>query len=439
MAYNDSPPPYSEALEQSILGAVLTDTRALDKAMALNLEERDFYLERHKVVWRAISALQAASITVDMMSVHEQIHSTYGNEQWISVSGNGISIDLVKFTQAADDIRIAHNIVLHAETLRNYRIRREIAEFSVKTLQSIGQPDSNALDALQTLEQDVFHVSSLRFRRKQPTMRETAASAWKLVEKRFNGEFNGVRTGLKTLDRRIDGGLENGRFYVMGARPGVGKSTLAGVIARNVSLEQDAHVVIATYEMTKEQYMLRLATSLAKDDWRHLTPAGLGAFAEHVQTLANAKMLILDDSAATPLELRSQIETLKRTHGTALLVVDYIQLIPPNIRNARKDIEIGEISHALKALAKKCDIPVLAISSLNRKLEERTDQRPRLSDFRESGDIESDADVVLGLFREDEHPATMSIRILKNRDGCMDDMRLGYNPEYYILNDIDSW
>jgi replicative DNA helicase len=424
-------------LEQSILGAALSDVRVLTKLVGLNVAEEDFYLEKNRIVWRCMKSLYDANIAVDVMTVSEQLHTHIGNEKWSGASGSGISGDMIQLLHSADDVRIAYNIPLHAETLRNYRIKRDIATLAANTLQTIGAHDFNAAEALQTLEADVFSVSSLRFRRAQPTMRETMNSAMKLVEKRYKGEFNGVKTGIKSLDIRLDGGLENGRLYVIGARPGVGKSTFAGQIAHNVAVQQRQHVVIATYEMTKEQYALRLATNMAREDWRNLTAPGLERISVVMEELANTGMTIMDDSTMTPLELRSQMETLKNVQGAALLIVDYIQFMPPNVKNARKDIEIGDIARSLKNIAKKCDIPVVAISSFNRDLERRSNKRPQMSDFKESGDIESDADVIIGLWQNEEFPNTLDASILKNRDGIIDDVRLVHEGEFYTVRAID--
>lgn len=411
---------------------------ALQRCIAESVTEEDFYLETMRILWTALSWFSANSIPVDLVAIAEHLKSI------------GLAFppsELADISTRVENIFI-RNIDLHIATLKSYTKKRRLNDFANNLTQNIEsylkEPDA----AVMELQTQVTQLTIANGRKKRRSSMEIAESALKLLHNRISGVFNGVHTGIKSLDRLLDGGLTNGSLTVIGARPGVGKSVLCAQIAANVGIQQKKNVVVASYEMKSEAYIWRIASGRTSENWKYPTETSIPILTNAIAEISRSGVQVWDDSTMNAVQMQIELEQLRQVQPLDLLIVDFIQRMPAHVRYAnRKDLEIGEISMKLKDIAMKFDIPVLAVSSLNRKTEERQNKRPLLSDLRESGSIESDADVVLGLYRPDEEKidgttkpsdTLIEINVLKARDGAAGTITLGFNGEFSQVWDIDT-
>jgi len=409
---------------------------ALNRCVAGAVDENDFALETMRILWRAVVWFHANSLPIDPVGLSEQLKNT------------GVPMlksDLAQLITDTGDVFI-RNIDLHITTLKEYTQKRRMSDFAANLVQNIDQYLKTPSDALATLQTQVTELAIATGRKKRRSTMEIAESALQLLDERIKGVFNGVKTGIQSLDRVLDGGLTNGTLTVIGARPGMGKSVLCSQIATNVGIVQKKNVVVVSYEMKAESYFWRMACSLASENWKYPTQESIPKLMQGMADMARGCVQVWDDSTMNAVQLQVELEQQRHIQPVDLLIVDFIQRMPTHARYAnRKDLEIGEISTKLKDISMKLNIPVVAISSLNRKTEERQNKRPLLSDLRESGSIESDADMVLGLYRPDEDTidgkqkpsdTLIEINILKAREGAAAEITLGFNGEYSQVWDI---
>ena len=411
---------------------------ALNRCVAESVDENDFGLETMRILWRALAWFHANSLPVDLVALTEQIKS----------AGVPIPASEVARIETDVDYNFPRNIDLHITTLKEYTQKRRLSDFAANLTQNIESYLKTPSDALATLQTQVTELTIATGRKKRRSTMEIAESALQLLDERIKGVFNGVKTGIQSLDRVLDGGLQNGTLTVIGARPGMGKSVLCSQIATNVGIVQKKNVVVVSYEMKAESYFWRMACSLASENWKYPTQESIPKLTKGMADMARGRVQVWDDSTMNAVQLQVELEQQKHTQPVDLLIVDFIQRMPTHARYAnRKDLEIGEISTKLKDIAMKLNIPVVAISSLNRKTEERQNKRPLLSDLRESGSIESDADMVLGLYRPDEDTVDgkqkpsdtlIEINILKAREGAAAEITLGFNGEYSQVWDLGT-
>ena len=430
-------PPHSIEAEQSVLGGLLLDNSAWDRAGDL-LTDSDFYRFEHRYIYAAIGALVNATKPADVITVFEQLQSLGKAEE----CGG-----LVYLNALAQSVPSAANLRRYAEIVRERAVLRKLVAASDEIATSAFNPQGRQVSQiLDEAEGMIFRIGEEGSRSKQGFMSMDALVVQlldRVTELHENGaqDVTGVRTGYFDLDR-MTAGFQPGDLIVLAARPSMGKTSLALNIAEHVAIVEGLPVVIFSMEMGAAQLALRLVGSLGRIDQQHLRTGRLGddewgRLSEAVEKLGKVTMFIDESPALTPSEVRARARRQARQCGKlGLIVVDYLQLMSGSVSTSDENRAtiIGEISGGLKALAKELQCPVIALSQLNRNLETRTDKRPMMSDLRESGSIEQDADVIAMIYRDDyytkeacKEPGVAEIIIGKQRNGPTGTVKLFFN------------
>ncbi|MET0335595.1 MAG: replicative DNA helicase, partial [Rhizobacter sp.] len=397
-------PPHSIEAEQSVLGGLLIDNSAWDRAGDL-LNDSDFYRHEHQLIYGAIGGLINQSKPADVITVFEQLQSLGKAE---ACGG------LVYLNALAQGVPSAANLRRYAEIVRERAVLRKLVaasdEIATAAFNPQGRPVPQILDEA---ESKIFKIGEEGSRSRQGFISMDTLVVQlidRVNELHENGaeEVTGVRTGFYDMDK-MTAGLQPGDLIVLAARPSMGKTAFALNIAENVAVNEGLPVVVFSMEMGAAQLALRMVGSLGRIDQGHLRTGKLqddewGRLSEAVEKLGKAAVFIDEGSALSPSELRARARRQARQCGQlGLIVVDYLQLMSGSGGGSEENraTVIGEISRGLKSLAKELKCPVIALSQLNRSVETRTDKRPMMSDLRESGAIEQDADVIMFIYRDD--------------------------------------
>lgn len=441
----DAPPQNLDA-EASLLGSLLIDSDAFVK-IGDSLQPEDFYDDRHRLIFDAISALNNAHKPVDILTLSEQLKSK-GNLD--SVGGAGYLTELTNFVPSAA------NVENYAQIVAEKSIRRRLIKAS-KDIAKIG------LDEAKTVQELIEETETRLFEVNQRHIRQNVASLESVLEDSFErlddlhrnqGRLRGVSTGLHDLDKLI-AGLQPSDLIIVAARPSMGKSALMLNMALNIATheKEKGSVLIFSLEMGKEQLADRLlAAEAAVDAWKLRTGEGLSdedfeRLSSAMGELAEAQIFIDDTSGMTVSDLRTRARRVHNEHPLAVIIVDYLQLMSGGSRFsavANRVQEISEISRNLKILARELDVPILAASQLSRSVEARTPQIPQLADLRESGAIEQDADIVMFIYREDFYnPDTdrqniTDLLIKKHRNGPTGKVELYFDMQHQKYRDLDT-
>lgn len=427
-------PPHSIEAEQSVLGGLLLDNGAWDRAGDL-LTDGDFYRYEHKTIYAAIGALINASKPADVITVFEQMQSLGKAEE----CGG-----LAYLNALAQSVPSAANLRRYAEIVRERAILRKLIaasdDIATKAFNPQGTPVSQILDEA---EGQIFKIGEEGSRQKagfQSMDKLVMQLIDRVTELAENGaeDVTGVRSGFYDLDK-MTAGLQPGDLIVLAARPSMGKTAFALNIGEHVAVNEGLPVVVFSMEMGASQLALRMVGSLGRIDQQHLRTGALrddewGRLTEAVDRLSKASVFIDETPALNPSELRARARRQARQCGRlGLIVIDYLQLMSGSGGNEEnRATVIGEISRGLKALAKELHCPVIALSQLNRSVETRTDKRPMMSDLRESGAIEQDADVIMFIYRdeyynkESKEPGVAEIIIAKQRNGPVGTVKLAF-------------
>jgi replicative DNA helicase len=428
-------PPHSIEAEQSVLGGLLLDNGAWDRAGDL-LTDSDFYRFEHRLIYAAIGALINASKPADVITVFEQLQSLGKAEE---CGGLKYLNDL------AQSVPSAANLRRYAEIVRERAILRKLIaasdDIATKAFNPQGTPVSQILDEA---EGTIFKIGEEGSRQKQGFQgMDTLVMQLidRVTELYENGaeEVTGVRTGFYDMDR-MTAGLQPGDLIILAARPSMGKTAFALNIAEHVAVNEGLPVVVFSMEMGAAQLALRLVGSLGRIDQQHLRTGKLSddewsRLSEATEKLSKASVFIDETPALNPSELRARARRQARQCGRlGLIVIDYLQLMSgsSSANEENRATVIGEISRGLKALAKELQCPVIALSQLNRSVETRTDKRPMMSDLRESGAIEQDADVIMFIYRDEyynkdsKEPGVAEIIIGKQRNGPVGTVKLTF-------------
>ncbi len=427
-------PPHSVEAEQSVLGGLLLDNGAWDRAGDL-LRAGDFYRYEHKAIYAAIGALVNASKPADVITVFEQLQS-FGKAEECG--------GLAYLNALAQSVPSAANLRRYAEIVRERAILRKLIEASDEIATNAFNPQGRAVSQiLDEAEGRIFKIGEEGSRTKQgfQSMQDLAVALIdRVTELHENGaeEVTGVRTGFIDMDR-MTAGLQPGDLIVLAARPSMGKTAFALNMAEHVAVQEGLPVVVFSMEMGASQLALRMVGSLGRIDQQRLRTGALrddewGRLSEAVERISKTNLYIDETPALNSAELRARSRRQARQCGKlGLIVVDYLQLMSGSSSNEEnRATEIGEISRGLKALAKELQCPVLALSQLNRSVESRNDKRPMMSDLRESGAIEQDADVIMFIYRDDyynkdsKEPGVAEIIIGKQRNGPVGMVRLTF-------------
>jgi replicative DNA helicase len=417
-------PPSDVEAERAVLGCLLLDAEAVHTVRDV-LRPEDFYAERHQHLYRAAVSLADRGEPIDMLTLPDQLERGPGVGR---AGGMDYIAELTLVVPSAASVKHYADIVTeHAQRRRLISAGGEISRIGF----DLGRRIDDAVDAA---EQTVFAV-------KQQQRNETAVhiapivrETWALLEHRLNENklVHGVPTNFAKLDM-LTQGLQAGELVILAARPSVGKTSFALNIARNAAVLAKRPVVVFSLEMSKQSLVQRLICSEAKVDSYLLRtgqadPTAFQKIAMAMDTLTQADLWIDDTPALTIASLRSRARRMKSQYGIELIVVDYLQLMQGGRQDSRVQ-EVSDISSGLKAIAKELEVPVLALSQLSRESERRENKRPQLSDLRDSGSIEQDADVVLFLYREGLHNREVErsktdLIVAKNRNGPVDDLKL---------------
>ncbi len=425
-------PPHSLEAEQSVLGGLLLDNSAWDRAGDL-LVEGDFYRYEHKLIYAAISGLVSASKPADVITVFEQLQSLGKAE---AVGG------LVYLNALAQSVPSAANLRRYAEIVRERAVLRKLIAVSDEIATNSFNPQGRAVaQILDEAESKIFQIGEEGSRSRQGfhSMETLVVQLLDRVQEladNGSGDVTGVPTGFYDLDR-MTAGLQGGDLVVLAARPSMGKTAFALNIAEHVAVKEQLPVVVFSMEMGASQLALRMIGSIGRIDQSHLRTGALkddewGRLTDAVEQLRNVSIFIDETPALTPADLRARARRQARQCGKlGLIVIDYLQLMSGS-NSENRATELGEISRGLKALAKELQCPVVALSQLNRSVEQRTDKRPMMSDLRESGAIEQDADIIMFIYRDDyynkesKEPGVAEILIAKQRNGPTGTVKLTF-------------
>lgn len=416
-------PPQNLDAEESVLGAMMIAPGAID-AVSEILQFGDFYRESHGLIYRAAQALHEASEPVDPITLTNALEQ---RGQLEKIGGRTRLQELARLVPATANARHYAEIVHEAATLRGLiRTGGEIAQLGWNRE---GEPNQLIDQAEQLIGELGGRDVGGGFSPVRDALNQTCQQ---LIEAGRNTDgIIGVPTGFRSIDH-LTAGFQPGNLIILAARPSVGKSALALKIGWHACRHSDGSVGLVSLEMSRAEIVQRLLACCGHVDLHALRTGRLGreetarVFHHSVTTAITEAPLHIDDHSATIAEIKSRLRKLKRQHGLSLAIIDYLQLVAPNGRNQNRtrNDEVAEVTRALKLLAVELDIPILALSQLNRKLEERAEKRPQLSDLRDSGAIEQDANLVLLMHRLDGQ--TTEVMIAKNRNGPTGDVKLSF-------------
>ena len=437
-------PPNSIEAEQAVLGGLMLNERAWDQ-IADKLREEDFYRRDHQLIFRAIGALAESQQPCDAVTLGEYFEHNGLAEQ---VGGAGYVIELASTTPSAA------NIVAYAEIVREKSVLRQLIDVGTRIANDGFQPDGRvSRELLESAEKSVFQIAEAGSRGKKQFMpiKDAVKDAFRVLQDRFEnkGDVTGVPTGFRDFDARTTG-LQPSDLIILAARPSMGKTALALNMAEYAALKTKRAVAVFSMEMSASQLAFRLISSLGRINAQSLRTGNLededwSRVSHAITLLADAKIFIDDTPALSPTELRSRARRLAREHGgLSMIVIDYLQLMQVPGSKENRATEIAEISRSLKALAKELGCPVVALSQLNRSLEQRTDKRPIMSDLRESGGIEQDADLIVFIYRDEYYnqdspdKGLAEIIIGKQRNGPTGTVKLVFNGQYTRFDNYAS-
>lgn len=435
-------PPQSVEAEQAVLGGLMLAPDAFDR-IADQLNDNDFYRRDHQLIFRAIRELAERSRPYDAVTLGEWFESQGLAEQ---VAGGAYLVELASTTPSAA------NITAYAEIVRDKAVLRQLIDVGTNIVNDGFQPEGReSSELLAKAEQEVFAIAEAgaRGRTDFTSVHKALSEAFDVLQTRYasGGSVTGLPTGYTEFDD-MTAGLQPTDLVILAARPSMGKTTLALNMAEYAAMRTKKTVAVFSMEMSASQLALRLISSVGRvnatrlrtgqledEDWSRVTSA--------IRMLREVKVFIDDTPALSPEVLRSKARRLKREHDLGLIVIDYLQLmaVPGNQEN--RATEISEISRSLKALAKELNVPVIALSQLNRSLETRTDKRPVMADLRESGAIEQDADLIVFIYRDDYYNKENSpdkglaeIIIGKQRNGPTGSIKLKFFGEYTRFDNL---
>ncbi len=431
-------PPHSVEAEQSVLGGLMLDNNAWEQVADV-LVEKDFYRRDHQLIFNAIEHLMEKAQPVDVVTLAEY-HDQRGELDKVG--------ELAYLGTLARNTPSAANIAAYANIVRERSILRQLIQIGNNIANMAFTPEGrNSEEMLDTAERHVFEIAEKGAKRGGGfvQVKEVLSSVVDRIDQLFEQDsgITGLPTGFIDFDEQTSG-LQPADLIIVAGRPSMGKTTFAMNIAENAAIQAKAPVAMFSMEMPADSLAMRLLSSLGRidqhrlrtgklndEDWPRLTSA--------IQLLNDAPLFIDDTGGLSPTELRARARRLKREHGLSLIVVDYLQLMQgsSNGRQAEnRATEISEISRSLKALAKELNVPVIALSQLNRSLEQRPNKRPVMSDLRESGAIEQDADIIVFIYRDEVYnedsaeKGKAEIIISKQRNGPIGKIDLTFQGKY---------
>ena len=442
--YSLKTPPQSIEAEQSVLGGLMLENQRWDDVAEI-VSEQDFSSRPHRSIFSAMRSLVANQFPIDLITLAEHIENE-GEGKLDSLGGFAYLAELSKNTPSAA------NIIAYAQIVRERAVIREMIKVANEITEAGYNPEGRTSDELLDLaESRIFQIAEQRGNKSggpeniSSILDRTVTKIEALFQRPHDG-VTGVDTGYVDVNKKT-AGLQPSDLIIIAARPSMGKTTFAMNICENVSLTNDKPVMIFSLEMPTEQLMMRSLASLSRvnqtsirtgqlddEDWARLSGT--------MGLLLEKKNIYIDDSSGlTPMDVRSRARRLSREHGgLSLIMIDYLQLMRVPSLSDNRTLEIAEISRSLKALAKELNVPVIALSQLNRSLEQRADKRPVNSDLRESGSIEQDADLIMFIYRDEVYHENSDMKgiaeiiIGKQRNGPIGTVRLTFNGQWSLFD-----
>ena len=422
-------PPHNLEAEQAILAGILINNKIMDDLIA-TVKPEDFYRESHTHIYRSMLTLYEKGSPIDLISVSDILK----RQDLLPKAGGSKYL-----ASLADVVPTSAGFKYHADLIRESALRRHLMFTCLEIHQKCLQSSDETNKLLDSAEQTIFDLANTRIKQGLEPISEVLNNSHKVVERSRSGRMTGFSTHYLDIDR-ITGGLQPKELIILAARPGMGKTTLALNIALNMA-DDNTGVAIFSLEMSKEQLGLRLMASEGRVDAFKLRVGRLGgddfyALQEAADRIALLPIFIDDTPDINVLEIRAKIRRLERQQRIGLIIIDYLQLMKPIASRNSREREVSEISSGLKTLAKIFEVPVLALSQLNRRVEGRDTKIPELADLRESGSIEQDADLIAFIYRPEVYDKTSArhgkaeIIVAKNRNGPIGNIKLTYIDQY---------
>ena len=438
----DRVPPQNIEAEQSVLGAMLIEKEAIPKVMEI-LRDTDFYREAHRVIFNAMLELYNKNEAVDMITVTEILKRDNKLED---VGG------IAYVTSLANAVPTAANVAYHASSIEEKSSLRQLVSVSTQIASMGYEANDDVKNIIDSAESKILEISNRKKTADFTPINEIVLDSFKSIEALMGNKngLTGLPTGFEDLDN-LTSGLHGSDFIILAARPSMGKTAFALNVVQNVAIRAAKKVggapktvAFFSLEMSKEQLVQRMLCAEANIDSQRLRIGELrdedwAMLINTADTLSSANIYIDDTAGITAMDMRSRARRLKAEHGLDLIVVDYLQLMQGSGKknnSGDRQQEVSEISRSLKALARELDVPVIALSQLSRSVEARQVKRPMLSDLRESGSLEQDADIVAFLYREDyynpetENKNITELIIAKHRNGPVDTVNLFFHKQY---------
>jgi len=435
-------PPQDIEAEQAVIGSMLTDAEAVNTAIEA-LKPQDFYREDHKLIYEAITNIYNRAEPIDIITLKAEL-TTMGKFE--AVGG------LEYLASLPDKVPTTTNVSRYVKIVEDKAMLRNLIKTADEIKES-GYDEQEAIeDIMDNAEKSIFNIMEKKNAKGYTSIKDILVSSFNQLEELYNRKeyITGVPSGFADLDRRT-AGFHGSELILIAARPAMGKTAFALNIATHAAMRGNVPVAVYSLEMSKEQLGNRILCSEALVDSNKIRTGELneeewGKLAQTSGELANAKIYVDDTPGLNVMEIRARSRKLKLEKGIGLIVIDYLQLISGNARRGgSREQEIAEISRSLKILAKELDVPVIALSQLSRAVEARPDHRPMLSDLRESGSIEQDADVVMFIYRDDyynedsEKKGIAEVIIAKQRSGSTGTVELAWLPSYTKFANLERY
>ena len=426
-------PPHSLDAEVSVLGALLLDKDAII-SVAEFLSPEHFYDDRHSKIFESVVDLYEERTPIDVLTVSEKLKK----KKWLKICGGSSYL-----AELANKVPTAAHVEHYGKIVKDQATKRSLMTAAAKLVDLSLDDSLGAAELLDKAESEVFSLTQRNISKSFMPVKATLAETFDRLDELHRDEsgLRGVPTGFKDLDKLL-AGLQKSNLVILAARPGVGKSTFSMNIAQHIAVEHKRPVGVFSLEMSSEELLDRMLVAQADiDAWRlktgKLNDDEWTKLSEAMGVLAEAPVYIDDTPGLSILEMRTKARRLQVEHGVDLIIVDYLQLaVSRNLENRVQ--EVSEISQGLKNMARELKIPVLGLSQLSRAVEQRGTKRPQLSDLRDSGSIEQDADVVMFLWREDDdNQEKMFLDVAKHRNGAMGQVPLYFKGDRIKFYDVD--
>lgn len=430
--------PSNIEVEQTVIGAMIIDKNAIAKA-AEALQAEDFYRDSHKVIFEVILGMFQKDLPVDMLTLLENLRASDRLEK-----AGGVTY----VTEIGSSVATTANLDYHINIVKEKAVLRRLIKSSTETIEDCYNNQDKVTEVMERAEKKIFDLSSGKSSSDFEAMNEVLERGFLEIERLYlnKGGVTGVPTGFPELDAKTSG-FQKGDMVLIAARPSMGKTTFALNLGQYAALRDNKNIVIFSLEMSKEQLAYKMLCSEANVDMLKLRTGNLDdrdweAIARCSGPLSEAKIFIDDTAGISVMEMRSKCRRLKIEHGIDMIIIDYLQLMSGSSKEGRQQ-EVSEISRSIKALAKEMQCPVIALSQLSRAPEQRNDHRPMLSDLRESGSIEQDADVVMFLYRDEyynketEDKNVAECIIAKQRNGPTGTVKLAWLGQFSKFGRLD--